>query len=45
VVELHPVADVVPAEPWFACTRAADGDRAPLTRFVTDLTRVMAGPG
>jgi DNA-binding transcriptional LysR family regulator len=45
VVEVHPVADVVPAEPWFACTRAADGDRAPLTRFVADLARVVAGPG
>jgi DNA-binding transcriptional LysR family regulator len=45
VVELHPVSDVVPAEPWFACTRTADGDRVPLTRFVTDLTRVVAGPG
>ncbi len=22
VVEVHPVADVVPGEPWFACTRA-----------------------
>ncbi len=37
IVELHPVAEVVPGEPWFACTRMADVDRVPLTRFVADL--------
>jgi DNA-binding transcriptional LysR family regulator len=37
VVEVYPVADVVPGEPWFACTRAADLDREPLIRFVADL--------
>ncbi len=37
VVELHPVAEVAPGEPWFACTRAADLDRVGLTRFVADL--------
>ncbi|MGO8871428.1 MAG: LysR family transcriptional regulator [Acidimicrobiales bacterium] len=41
VVEVHPVADVVPAEPWFACTRAADLDRSRITGFVAGL----AGPG
>jgi len=40
MVELHPVAPEVSSEPWFACTRAADLDRGPLHRFVTDL----AGP-
>jgi DNA-binding transcriptional LysR family regulator len=43
VVELHPVAEVVPGEPWFACTRVADLDRVPLTRFVADLG-VTPGP-
>jgi DNA-binding transcriptional LysR family regulator len=37
VIELHPVAGVVPAEPWFACTRLADLDRVPLARFVAEL--------
>jgi DNA-binding transcriptional LysR family regulator len=37
IVELHPVAEVVPGEPWFACTRIADLDRVALTRFVADL--------
>ncbi|HEY7915726.1 MAG TPA: LysR family transcriptional regulator [Acidimicrobiales bacterium] len=37
VEELYPVADAVPAEPWFACTRAADLDRAPLIRLIADL--------
>jgi DNA-binding transcriptional LysR family regulator len=40
MVELHPVAAAVTSEPWFACTRAADLDRGPLHRFVSDL----AGP-
>ncbi len=37
MVELHPIAPTVPSEPWFACTRVADLDRAPLTEFVADL--------
>jgi DNA-binding transcriptional LysR family regulator len=46
IVELHPVAEVVPAEPWFACTRIADLDRVALTRFVADLAHPPAsGPG
>jgi DNA-binding transcriptional LysR family regulator len=40
MVEVHPVADDVPSEPWFACTRAADGDRPPVQRLVATL----AGP-
>ncbi len=34
VVELHPVAAVAPAEPWFACTRAVDVGREPLNTFL-----------
>ncbi len=37
MVELYPVATEVPAEPWFACTRAADLDRQPLHRVVAML--------
>jgi DNA-binding transcriptional LysR family regulator len=37
MIELHPVALVAPSEPWFACTRAADLDRAPLHRLVSHL--------
>ncbi len=42
MVELHPVAEVVPGEPWFACTRIADLDRVALTRFVADLAHPAA---
>jgi DNA-binding transcriptional LysR family regulator len=38
VVEVHPVADVVPGEPWFACTRVSDLGREQVERFVTRLT-------
>jgi DNA-binding transcriptional LysR family regulator len=37
MVELHPVAEVAPGEPWFACTRVADAGRQPLTGFVAGL--------
>jgi DNA-binding transcriptional LysR family regulator len=40
IVELHPVAGEATSEPWFACTRAADLDRAAVHRLVQDL----AGP-
>jgi DNA-binding transcriptional LysR family regulator len=42
VIELHPVSEVVPGEPWFACTRVADLDRVPVNRFVTDLADTTA---
>ena len=35
VVELHPVTDSMPFEPWFACTRVADLSREPLHRFIS----------
>ena len=38
VVEVHPVADAVPVEPWFACTRVADLGRHRLNRFVDRLS-------
>ena len=37
MVEVYPVADVVPAEPWFACTRTGDLDRRSITDFVAGL--------
>jgi DNA-binding transcriptional LysR family regulator len=37
MVELHPVAEVAPGEPWFACTRVADAGRQPLAGFVAGL--------
>jgi DNA-binding transcriptional LysR family regulator len=37
IMEIHPVADVVPAEPWFACTRVADLDRDPVNQLVATL--------
>jgi DNA-binding transcriptional LysR family regulator len=43
VVELHPVGEAVPSEPWFACTRVGGVDREPLTRFVAGLAEVLAG--
>lgn len=43
IASLHPVADTMPAEPWFACTRLADAHRQDLHRFTADLAR-MDGP-
>ncbi|MGH9080989.1 MAG: LysR family transcriptional regulator [Acidimicrobiales bacterium] len=43
VASVHPVAHVVPAEPWFACTRLADAARPDLARFAAGLS-VPAGP-
>jgi DNA-binding transcriptional LysR family regulator len=43
IVELHPVADIVPAEPWFACTRVADLDREAVNRLVAVLAGSPAG--
>ncbi len=38
VVEVHPVADTIPVEPWFACTRVADLGREHLNRLIGRLT-------
>jgi DNA-binding transcriptional LysR family regulator len=38
VVEVHPVAALAPAEPWFACTRTADLAWPQLNRLVADLS-------
>jgi DNA-binding transcriptional LysR family regulator len=43
VAAVHPVADVVPAEPWFASTRLSDTGRPDITRFAAGLG-VPAGP-
>ena len=43
VVELHPVAAVAPAEPWFACTRAVDLGREPLNDFLGLLSAPAEG--
>jgi DNA-binding transcriptional LysR family regulator len=43
VVELHPVTDSMPIEPWFACTRVADLSRAPLHRLISDLSHLEDG--
>ncbi len=40
IVEVHPVADLIPAEPWFACTRVADLGHEHLDRFVAGLSPV-----
>jgi len=37
LVEVFPVAEVVPPEPWFASTREADLVRPPVTRFLEGL--------
>jgi DNA-binding transcriptional LysR family regulator len=41
MVELHPVDQVVPGEPWFACTRVGGVDREPITRFVAGLVDAL----
>jgi DNA-binding transcriptional LysR family regulator len=43
VVELHPVSEVVPGEPWFACTRVGGADRERSTRFVAGLVDALGG--
>ena len=43
VVEVHPVADLIPAEPWFACTRVADLGHEQLNRLVGRLSRADQG--
>jgi DNA-binding transcriptional LysR family regulator len=34
IVEVHPVSDLIPAEPWFVCFRSGDGTRPPVADFV-----------
>jgi DNA-binding transcriptional LysR family regulator len=34
IVEVHPVSDLIPGEPWFACVRAGDRARPPVAEFV-----------
>jgi DNA-binding transcriptional LysR family regulator len=34
IVEVHPVSDLIPGEPWFVCVRAGDMARAPVAAFV-----------
>jgi DNA-binding transcriptional LysR family regulator len=37
IAALHPVAEIIPAEPWFTCTRLADTGRNELTDFAASL--------
>jgi len=39
IVEVHPVSDLIPGEPWFACFRAGDMARPPVSQFVALLDR------
>jgi hypothetical protein len=39
MVEIHPVGDLVPTEPWFASTRVSDVDRPPLVTLIELLGR------
>lgn len=41
IVELYPVADLVPAEPWFASTRVADAGNHRLGRIVRELAAAV----
>src|SRR5580700_2759932 len=34
ITEVHPVSDLIPAEPWFVCFRSGDGTRPPVADFV-----------
>jgi DNA-binding transcriptional LysR family regulator len=43
IIELYPVGDVVPTEPWFASTRVADAGQRRLTRLVEGLTTAVGG--
>jgi DNA-binding transcriptional LysR family regulator len=35
IVEVHPVSDLIPGEPWFACVRAGDMVRPPVAELVS----------
>ena len=37
IVEVHPVAEVAPVEPWFACIRSADQSWDQLVQLVSRL--------
>jgi DNA-binding transcriptional LysR family regulator len=39
IVEVHPVSNLIPAEPWFACVRAGDMGRPSVAAFVGLLAR------
>jgi DNA-binding transcriptional LysR family regulator len=43
VVELPGSSGLVPDEPWFACTRAADVGKSTITSFVSSLAAATAG--
>ncbi len=34
IEEVHPVSELIPGEPWFACFRSGDMARTPVARFV-----------
>jgi DNA-binding transcriptional LysR family regulator len=34
IVEVHPVSDLIPNEPWFVCFRTAESTRASVAQFV-----------
>jgi DNA-binding transcriptional LysR family regulator len=34
IVDVHPVSDLIPSEPWFACFRTGDMTRAAVAEFV-----------
>jgi DNA-binding transcriptional LysR family regulator len=38
IVELYPIAELVPAEPWFLCTRVAEAAEPELLRLVSLLS-------
>jgi DNA-binding transcriptional LysR family regulator len=38
LAEVHPISDLAPSEPWFACTRAADASETLLAAFVCALS-------
>jgi DNA-binding transcriptional LysR family regulator len=34
IIEVHPVSDLIPGEPWFACVRTGDLQRSAVAEFV-----------
>ncbi|HEY7948984.1 MAG TPA: LysR family transcriptional regulator [Acidimicrobiales bacterium] len=38
IVEVHPVSDLIPAEPWFLCARTADTGRRAVAEFMALVT-------
>jgi DNA-binding transcriptional LysR family regulator len=45
IVEVYPVSELIPEEPWFLCQRSGGSARPPVTRFVALFDRTTTAGG